>query len=167
MLGPVTLPSMPRHCHRSQGLKSRIPILFYEQDFTVKEICKILGIQKSLAYSSLTYFRTHGTTHNPRTHHKTGRRWLLLEKQTCQRHRFGEFRPQGRWHPKQVWNIPKTERHDYFCSLFPHSSMYMWSVLGTRKHPFLDSGSGVRVYKGTCVPVVNPQFFHLELRWVV
>ena len=68
---------MPCHRHRSQGLKSRIPILFYEQDFTVKEICKILRIQKSLTYSSLTYFRTHGTTHNPHTHHKTGRRRLL------------------------------------------------------------------------------------------
>ena len=68
---------MPRHRYRSQDLKSRIPILFYEQDFTVKEICKILRIQKTLAYSSLTYFRTYGITHNSHTHHKTGQRRLL------------------------------------------------------------------------------------------
>jgi transposase len=65
---------MPRH---SQELKARIPILFHEQHFTVKEICKILGIQKTLVYSSLMCFRTYGIAHNPHAHHKTGRRRLL------------------------------------------------------------------------------------------
>jgi transposase len=61
----------------SQDLKARIPILFYEQDFTAKEICKILGIKKSLVYSSLAYFRVYGITHNPHVYRKTGRRQLL------------------------------------------------------------------------------------------
>jgi hypothetical protein len=64
---------MPRH-HISQDLKARIPILFYEQDFTMKEICKILEIRKSLVYSSLAYFRAYGVAHNPHVHCKTGRR---------------------------------------------------------------------------------------------
>jgi hypothetical protein len=63
---------MPHHHHKSLDLKSRIPVLFFEQDFTVKKICKILGIQKSLAYSYLMYFRTYGITHNPHIHRKTG-----------------------------------------------------------------------------------------------
>jgi transposase len=65
---------MPRH---SQDLKARIPILFYEQHFTVKEICKILGIQKTLAYSSLMCFRMYGIAHNPHAIRRTGRRRLL------------------------------------------------------------------------------------------
>ena len=65
---------MPRH---SQDLKARIPILFYEQHLTIKEICKILGVQKSLAYSSLIYFQTYGIATNAHVHRKTGR-WCLL-----------------------------------------------------------------------------------------
>ena len=69
---------MPCHCHCGlEGLKACIPILFYEQHFIVKEICKILGIKKSLAYSSLEYFRTYGITHNPHIHCKTGWQHLL------------------------------------------------------------------------------------------
>ena len=34
-------------CH-SQDLKARIPILFYEQHLTIKEICKILSVQSHL-----------------------------------------------------------------------------------------------------------------------
>ena len=49
---------VPR-CHISQDLKAHIPILFYEQDFTAKEICRILGIQRSLVYSSLSHFKLH------------------------------------------------------------------------------------------------------------
>ncbi|KAF8487071.1 hypothetical protein DFH94DRAFT_621680 [Russula ochroleuca] len=68
---------MPCYHHKLLDLKSHIPVLFFEQDFTVKEICKILGIQKSLAYSCLMYFRTYSITHNPHIHRKTGRRCLL------------------------------------------------------------------------------------------
>ena len=65
---------MPRH---SQDLKACIPILFYKQHFTVKEICKILGIQKTLVYSSLMCFWTYGIAHNPHTLRRTGRQRLL------------------------------------------------------------------------------------------
>jgi transposase len=68
---------MPPRRYVVQDLKARIPVLFYEQGFTVKEICKILGIQKSLAYSSLAYFKTYGTTLNPYAFRKIGRRRLL------------------------------------------------------------------------------------------
>ncbi|KAF8238221.1 hypothetical protein L208DRAFT_1497684 [Tricholoma matsutake] len=67
---------MPHH-HISKDLNAHIPALFYEQDFTVKEICRILGIKKSIVYSSLSYFRTYGIAHNPHVHHKTGRHQLL------------------------------------------------------------------------------------------
>ena len=56
----------------SCDLKARIPILFFEQDFTVDQICVILGVKKSLVYKSLQYFRAYGTAHNPHAR-KTGR----------------------------------------------------------------------------------------------
>ena len=63
-------------CH-SQDLKACIPILFYKQHFTVKKICKILGIQKTLVYSSLMCFWTYGIAHNSYTLRRTGRQCLL------------------------------------------------------------------------------------------
>ncbi|KAF8075919.1 hypothetical protein FPV67DRAFT_1394226, partial [Lyophyllum atratum] len=51
---------------------ARIPILFYEQNFTAKKICELLGIKKSLVYSSLLYFKACGVAHNPHVHRKTG-----------------------------------------------------------------------------------------------
>lgn len=68
--------SMPRH-HILQDLKACVPILFYEQDFSVKAICKIIGIWKSLIYASLAYFRAYGVAHNPHAQHKTSRQQLL------------------------------------------------------------------------------------------
>ena len=62
---------MPPHTV-SQDLKARIPALFFEQEFTVDQICIILGVKKSLVYKSLHYFRTYGITHNPHAL-KTGR----------------------------------------------------------------------------------------------
>jgi len=67
---------MPHH-HISQDLKAHIPILFYEQDFIAKEICRILGIKKLLVYSSLSYSRAYGVAHNPHVHCKTGQHWSL------------------------------------------------------------------------------------------
>ena len=63
-------------CH-SQDLKACIPILFYEQCLTIKDICKILGVQKTLAYSSLIYFQTYGIATNLHVYHKTGCQCLL------------------------------------------------------------------------------------------
>ncbi|KAF6746652.1 hypothetical protein DFP72DRAFT_822948 [Ephemerocybe angulata] len=53
---------MPRPA--SKDLKARIPILFYHHDFSVKEICRYLGVQKSLVYQSLAYFRRYGVAFN-------------------------------------------------------------------------------------------------------
>jgi transposase len=66
---------MPPH-FISRDLKARIPVLFYEQDFTVDQICVIMGVKKSLVYKSLQYFRTYGIAHNPHAH-KTGRNRTL------------------------------------------------------------------------------------------
>lgn len=66
---------MPRR-HVLRDLKARIPILFYQQGYSVKEICGLLGIKKSLAYQSLSYFKTYGLSYNPHAH-KTGRRRTL------------------------------------------------------------------------------------------
>ncbi|RDB20344.1 hypothetical protein Hypma_012691 [Hypsizygus marmoreus] len=66
---------MPRR-QVSRDLKARIPVLFYEQNFTAKEICGLLGIKKSLVYSGLSYFTAYGVAYNPHVH-KTGRRRLL------------------------------------------------------------------------------------------
>ena len=60
----------------SPNLKSRIPVLFFEQDFTVNQICAILGVKKSMVYKSLRYFHEYGISHNPHAH-KTGRNCTL------------------------------------------------------------------------------------------
>ena len=62
---------MPPHTV-SCDLKAWIPVLFYEQDLTVHQICDLLGVKKSLVYKSLQYFRTYGIAHNPQAH-KSGR----------------------------------------------------------------------------------------------
>ena len=60
----------------SRDLKAHIPILYYKQNFTVKEICGLLGIKKSLAYKMLSYSLTHRVPYNP--HACTGgRHWIL------------------------------------------------------------------------------------------
>lgn len=60
----------------SQDLKARIPVLFYDQGYSAKEICGILGIKKSLVYQALAYFKAYGVAHNPLAR-KSGRRRLL------------------------------------------------------------------------------------------
>ncbi|KAK0455789.1 uncharacterized protein EV420DRAFT_1272301 [Desarmillaria tabescens] len=60
----------------SKDIKDRIPILFYEQDRTVKEICLILGIKKSTVYLALSWFRSYGKPYNPDVH-RIGRRRKL------------------------------------------------------------------------------------------
>ena len=57
-------------------LKARIPPLFFEQGFSVDQICNILGVKKTLVYKSLQYFRTYGITHNPHAR-KIGRNRIL------------------------------------------------------------------------------------------
>jgi len=68
-------PSMPRRSV-SLDLKACIPFLRYSAGYSVKEICGILGIRKSLVYQTLQYYAVHGVCYNPNTH-KRGRHWKL------------------------------------------------------------------------------------------
>jgi len=47
-------------------LKERIPYLYFVEHFTVKEIGQILGVKKSLIYTSLAYYRHYGVAYNPK-----------------------------------------------------------------------------------------------------
>jgi transposase len=60
----------------SLDLKARIPILRYLHGFSIKDICEVLGIKKSLAYKTLQFHHTHGTTHNPYARRRGRRRQL-------------------------------------------------------------------------------------------
>jgi transposase len=44
----------------SPDMKARIPTLFYDQSFTVKMICDIMGVKKSFIYQTLQYYNTYG-----------------------------------------------------------------------------------------------------------
>ncbi|KAJ2927230.1 hypothetical protein H1R20_g9862, partial [Candolleomyces eurysporus] len=48
----------------SQDLKDRIPVLFHQQWYTVREICKLLGVGKSVVYQTLKYYREYGEARN-------------------------------------------------------------------------------------------------------
>jgi transposase len=63
----------------SRDLKARIPVLYYEQNFTIKKICGLLGIKKSLAYKTLSYSSTYGVPYNP--HARTGGRRRILNRE--------------------------------------------------------------------------------------
>jgi len=60
----------------SSDLKAHIPALRFEFGFSVQEICKILGIHKTLAYKTLRYYCLYGTTSNPHAQSTFGRRKL-------------------------------------------------------------------------------------------
>ena len=47
--------------HVSRDLKEWIPILFHAQHYKVKEICEILGVQKSLVYQTVAYHTSQRT----------------------------------------------------------------------------------------------------------
>lgn len=53
---------MPPHSV-SNDLKARIPVLRYQQGLSVKEICQLLGIKKTLVYKTLQYHHSHGSIH--------------------------------------------------------------------------------------------------------
>jgi len=69
---------MPYH-PVSKDLKACIPVLFYEQNFKVKEICSLLGIKKSLVYQSLACTCCYGVPYNPHAW-KLGRRRTLSQE---------------------------------------------------------------------------------------
>jgi transposase len=61
----------------SGNLKARIPILRYQQGFSVKEISRLLGIHKTLIYDTLEYYRLYGKTRNPENNKPAGRPRIL------------------------------------------------------------------------------------------
>jgi predicted transcriptional regulator len=63
-------------CSVSLDLKAHIPVLRYQQGFSVKDICRVIGIKKSLVYKTLQFHHTHGTTHNPYAHRHGDRHQL-------------------------------------------------------------------------------------------
>ncbi|KAJ6586487.1 hypothetical protein DFH09DRAFT_1075410 [Mycena vulgaris] len=79
----------------SNDLKARVPVLFFEQDRSVAQICSILGVKKTFVYNCLEHYTIHGVAHNPNTH-PSGRCRLLtaidirfieaLLEQTCTIH---------------------------------------------------------------------------------
>ena len=73
----VTVHHMPTRTI-SRDLKARIPPLFHQQGFNIKEICGILGIKKSVVYQTITYARMYGVPYNPHSH-KTGRKCVLSQ----------------------------------------------------------------------------------------
>ena len=63
---------MPRR-KVSQDLKNHIPVLRYQQFFTVKEICKI---QKTLVYETLAFYNKFGVCFNLKACRQAGKRKL-------------------------------------------------------------------------------------------
>ena len=55
-------------CSVSLDLKACIPFLHYSAGYSVKEICGILSIRKSLVYQTLQYYAVHGVYYNLNTH---------------------------------------------------------------------------------------------------
>ena len=66
---------MPPHSV-SRDIKARIPVLRYELGFSVKDICRVLGIKKSLVYKTLQFYHAHGTTYNPHARRQAQRHQL-------------------------------------------------------------------------------------------
>ena len=73
----VTVHRMPTRTI-SRDLKARIPPLFHQQGFNIKEICGILGIKKIVIYQTITYAYMYGVSYNPHSH-KTGRKRVLSQ----------------------------------------------------------------------------------------
>jgi transposase len=57
----------------SRDLKARVPVLFFDQDKSVPEICSLLGVKKTLVYNCLDNHTTYGVAHNPNGRRSTGR----------------------------------------------------------------------------------------------
>ncbi|KDQ52186.1 hypothetical protein JAAARDRAFT_107252, partial [Jaapia argillacea MUCL 33604] len=55
---------MPPHAV-SNDVKARIPVLYFEQALSIQDICKYLGVRKSLVYKTLQYHRDFGVSVNP------------------------------------------------------------------------------------------------------
>jgi transposase len=62
----------------SKDLKARIPALFHQHGFNIKEICGLLDIKKTVVYQALSYARAYGVPYNPHAH-KPGRKCALSQ----------------------------------------------------------------------------------------
>ena len=67
------MPSQPKVLRE---IKARIPALHYELGFSVKKICTLLDIRKTLAYQTLKLHRSYGTTVDPNVQQRGRRRKL-------------------------------------------------------------------------------------------
>ncbi|KZP14063.1 hypothetical protein FIBSPDRAFT_705616, partial [Athelia psychrophila] len=63
--------------HISCDLKARIPVMCYQLAYSVKEICEVLGVKKSLIYQVLQCHRVHHGAVTPPGRRKAGRCRLL------------------------------------------------------------------------------------------
>ncbi|KAJ7192711.1 hypothetical protein GGX14DRAFT_594025 [Mycena pura] len=66
----------------SSDLKARIPVLYFDRDFSVKRICSVLGVKKTLVYKTLELHSLHGKPYNPHAKRSSGRRRLLTATDT-------------------------------------------------------------------------------------
>jgi hypothetical protein len=62
----------------SKDIKARIPVLFYQQGFSIKEICGLLDLKKTLVYQTLSYAHTYGVSFNPHAH-RPGHKHMLSQ----------------------------------------------------------------------------------------
>jgi transposase len=60
----------------SNDTKAHIPALF-QDGYTVREICHLLGVKKSLVYNTLDLYNRYGIVYNPHKYSVTGRRRVL------------------------------------------------------------------------------------------
>ncbi|KAJ6569891.1 hypothetical protein B0H10DRAFT_1762708, partial [Mycena sp. CBHHK59/15] len=60
----------------SKDLKDRIPILFFDKGLSVAHICSVLGVKKTLVYSTLERHTVFGTSCNPNARHSGRPRFL-------------------------------------------------------------------------------------------
>jgi transposase len=60
----------------SRDLKDQIPVLFFEKNLSVPQICTVLGVKKTMVYNCLDYHTIHGTSYNPNAN-RSGRPRIL------------------------------------------------------------------------------------------
>ena len=78
----------------SRDLKMRIPYLYYTEKLPVKKIKRYLGVQKSLVYRCLKFYREYGVPYDPYASIKPqGRPRLLLEPELQMLKTFLQHRP--------------------------------------------------------------------------
>ena len=51
-------------------MKARIPYLHYVEHFSVKEIERVLGVRKTLIYTTLANYQKYGVAYNPTAYTK-------------------------------------------------------------------------------------------------